>query len=254
MTLLRHCLRVVDPRNLATFYTQTLGMRNFGTAHAPLLGFDPERCLMELHAGAAQPFEPAPRDFYWKVGITLRNLDQAVHHLKQVGWPFSEPRQFRDIGYLCHLRDPQGFTIELLQQGFQGHEKPATAGHAIGGQATLAHITLRVSDIASARTVCEQALGLRILSVQPVRELGFCLYFYSADGETPPQADLQSVDNREWLWERPYALLELQHVFDGRVASPVIAPNQAGFVGLAIQTERETDPTYVPAADLQPLC
>jgi len=254
MTLSRHCLRVVDPQNLAEFYTDTLGMRNFSAAHAPLLGFDAERCLVELHAGAAQPFEPAPRNFYWKIGITVGNLDQAVDHLKQAGWPVSEPRQFRDIGYLCHLRDPQGFTIELLQQGFQGHEKPATAGHAIGGQATLAHITLRVSDITSARTACEQTLGLRLLSVQPVPEHGFCLYFYSADDELPPDADLQAVDNREWLWERPYALLELQHVFDGGVTSPIIGADQAGFMGLAIQVERETDLTYVPASDLQPFC
>lgn len=252
MTLSRHCLRVVDPRNLATFYTKTLGMRNFGTAAAPLLGFDPGRCLMKLHAGARKPFEPAPTDFYWKTGITVRDLDYAVHHLQQEGWPVSEPRQFRDIGYLCHMRDPEGFTIEFLQQGFQGHEKPAGRGHAIGGQATLAHITLRVSDIASARTVCEQALGLRLLSIQPVPEHGFCLYFYSADDETPPHADLQSVDNREWLWARPYALLELQHVFDDRVASAVIADDQTGFMGLALHKEGATDPTYVSAAELEP--
>lgn len=254
MTLSRHCLRVVDARNLAAFYTETLGMQNFGTARAPLLGFDPQRCLMELHAGAARPFEPAPTDFYWKIGLTVRNLDKAVRALRLEGWPVSEPRQFRDIGYLCHLQDPQGFTIELLQQGFQGHEKPAGAGHAIGGQATLAHITLRVNDIASARTVCEQALGLQLLSVQPVPEHGFCLYFYTADDETPPHADLQSVDNREWLWARPYALLELQHVFDGHVESPVIAEDQAGFTGMALQKERKSNPTYVSTAELKPFC
>ena len=31
----------------------------------------------------------------------------------------SDPTQFYDIGYLCHLTDPDGFSIELLQHTFE---------------------------------------------------------------------------------------------------------------------------------------
>lgn len=253
MTITRHCLRVTDVAELEAFYTHILGMRNFGTATAPLLGFDANQCLLELRAGATGAYEPTPTDPYWKIGITVRDLGHAVRSLIQQGWPASEPHQFRDIGYLCHVHDPQGFTIELLQQGFEGREKAAGAGHAIGGQATLAHITLRVSDIACARTLCEDTLGLRLLSVQPVPEHGFCLYFYSADSECPPDADLEAVENREWLWERPYALLELQHIL-GRSSAPLAASaRQAGFMGFAIERERNGDANYISVADLEPM-
>ncbi|MCR9139381.1 MAG: VOC family protein [Alphaproteobacteria bacterium] len=251
MTITRHCLRVTNAAELEAFYTHILGMRNFGTPGAPLLGFDPHRCLLELQSGATRAYEPTPTDPYWKTGITVRNLDHAARSLKKQGWPVSEPHQFRDIGYLCHLHDPQGFTIELLQQGFEGREKAVGAGHAIGGQATLAHITLRVSDITRARTLCEDTFGLRLLSIQPVPEHGFCLYFYSADSESPPYADLEAVDNREWLWERPYALLELQHVF-GRSSAPFVAvARQAGFTGFSIRRGLDNGVTRVKIADLE---
>ena len=29
----------------------------------------------------------------------------------------------------------------------------------------------------------------------------------------PPSADIESVDNREWLWKRPYPMVELQHIW-----------------------------------------
>lgn len=250
MTISRHCLRVRDVPELVAFYTRTLGMQNFGTAGVPLLGYDQKQCLLELHGGATHAGDATQSDFYWKIGITLRDLDHAVRYLRRQGLAVSDPRQFRDIGYLCHMRDPQGFVIELLQQGFQGREKPAGEGHAIGGQATLAHITLRVSDIDSARVHCEESLGLRLISVQPVSEYGFCLYFFSGNDELPPDPDLQSVANRQWLWERQYALLELQHVFDGQITPPARGADQAGFSGFAVRKDRNADLKYVAATDL----
>ncbi len=250
MTIARHCLRVTDIAQLRPFYTDTLGMCDFGTGEAPLLGYDRNRCLLEWRGGAKYPIHAGPSDFYWKIGITLRDLDYAVGYLQQRGWPVSQPRQFGDIGYLCHLRDPQGFVIELLQHGFCGHEKPAGAGHPIGGQATFAHITLRVNDIDAARAHCEHNLGLRLISVQPVPDHRFCLYFFSGDREEPPHDDLQAVGNRQWLWERPYALLELQHVFDGGVGPPGPEAGQAGFTGFAVRKDGAAGLTYVNAADL----
>lgn len=254
MTIARHCLHVTDVAELAEFYSGTLGMRNFGTSAAPLLGYDRKRCLLELHGGAKNTTDASQSDFYWKIGLTLRDLDHAVHYLRRQGWPVSDPMQFGDIGYLCHLRDPQGFAIELLQQGFEGREKPSGEGHAIGGQANIAHITLRINDIAQARTYCEENLGLRLISVQPVPDYGFCLYFFSGDAEDPPDADLQAVGNREWLWARPYALLELQHVFDGRITPSVRAGDQAGFAGFALRKDRDTDLNYVSTTDLRTWC
>ena len=235
MKIARNRLRVTDPAALANFYAQALGMRNFGDSALPLLGYDESQALLELSGGATRSYAPLRSDFYWKIGITLRDLDHTVAYLREIGWPVSEPVQFRDIGYLCHLRDPQGFIVELLQQGFEGHSSPAGEGHPVGGQATLAHITLRINHLQAALDHCTGPLGLHLMSVQPVAEHGFCLYFLSAIDEPLPVDDLEAVENREWLWRRPYTLLELQHFPGGGVAPPVLDEESAGFVGLALQ-------------------
>ena len=84
---------------------------------------------------------------------------------------------------------------------------------------------------------------MRLMSVQPVPERGFCLYFYSWNDEPLPDPDLEAVANREWLWARPYSLLELQHL---EAANQVTAPqpSAAGFGGFAFGDE---DLTYLSA-------
>ena len=233
MKIARLCLRVRNRRRLAEFYRERMGMRRFGPASTPEFGYDTAQCLLEFDEADVEPYRPANYDIYWKIGITLRNLDSAVHYLRQQGCRVSDPRQFRDIGYLCHISDPEGFTVELLQQGFEGHAQPAGPGHPVGGQATLAHLTLRVTDIAAARAFCEQDLGLRLMSIQNVEDLGFCLYFFGFGAEKLPKPRLEAVENREWLWSRAYTLLELQHVTS--TGAEIRPPNadQAGFAAFS---------------------
>ncbi|MDA4844138.1 VOC family protein [Hoeflea poritis] len=228
-TFARHRLRVANAEELVDFYRDILGMRDFGSAEKPLLGYDRKQCLLEFEGGTPGTYTARADDLYWKIGITLRDLDHAVTYLKRQGVAVTEPRQFADIGYMSHMTDPAGFVIELLQQGFEGRAKAVGTGHAVGGQATLAHITLRINDIAAARADLEGRLGMRLISVQPVTEYGFCLYFFCWSGEPLPEPDLEAVANREWLWARPYTLLELQHVFAGNVRAPAVDGKEPGF-------------------------
>lgn len=244
MKLSRTCLNVRNAAGLSNFYTSVLGMRQLGSEDRPAFGYDEGQCQLEFHEAELQNYQSAPGDLYWKIGITLQNLDSAVEYLNAQGWTVSPPRQFRDIGYLCHLQDPEGFQVELLQQGFEGsHGSPAASGHPIGGQATLAHLTLRVANLEATQGLCESELGMRLMSVQPVPERGFCLYFYSWNDEPLPDPDLEAVANREWLWARPYSLLELQHL---ETADHVTAPRsgEAGFAGFAYG---DKDLTYLSA-------
>jgi catechol 2,3-dioxygenase-like lactoylglutathione lyase family enzyme len=197
---------------LTEFYSEILGMQELSASNNTSFAFSKNTCKLTFKPSGIGSYHAKPNDLYWKIGLTVRNLDHAVEWLKECNWPVSEPRQFRDIGYMCHLSDPNGFTIELLQQRFEGNEEPAGVGHPIVDQATLAHITLRVTDIDAAKSYYETELGLKLLSVLPVSDLGFCLYFYSFEAETLPNPDLTSVENREWLWRRPYTILELQHL------------------------------------------
>ena len=53
---------------------------------------------------------------------------------------------------------------------------------------------------------------MKLLSIQDISAYGFCLYFLAFTSETPPvPTELESVENREWLWQRPFTTLEIQH-------------------------------------------
>ncbi len=212
MNITRLHLRVPDGTHLEAFYSGLLGMQYLGNPKRPVFGYNELQCLIEFSIDPDMKLQFSDRDFYWKTGITVRNLRHAVDFLHLNGWKVSQPRQFRDIGYLCHLNDPNGLPIELLQQGFEGNEMPVGEGHPIGGQATVAHITLRVTDIIAARSFFEGALGMRLMSIQPVPEREFTLYFFAWSEDELPCPDLKDPRNREWLWARPYALLELKHM------------------------------------------
>lgn len=248
MQILRNILKVRNRSAVSEFYTNLLGMSEFGSVANPCLGYAPSQALLEFQEGEFAPYDPEPLDLYWKIGITVKNLDFAYAYLRTQGWPVSEPQQFRDIGYLCHVRDPERFSVELLQQGFEGNDQPAGEGHPVGGQATLAHLTLRVSDISAANAFFGQKLGMRLMSIQPVPERNFCLYFYSWNDEPLPKPDLESVENREWLWGRPCTLIELQHLED---AAQITAPHlsEAGFAAFTYGTGDEE--TVIDAAVLR---
>jgi len=222
--------RVADPARAEAFYRDILGMWDGVDG----LGFGDAGARLRFMAGDVEHHKPGPDKAYWKIGITLRNLDHAVAYLCRAGVEVSTPRQFCDIGYLAHLTDPAGHVIELLQVGFEGREGEAGTGHPVGGQATLAHITLRTTNLAASQDWAKEEMGLRLMSVQPVPDFGFTLYFYAWSAEVPPDPDLAAVENREWLWARPYTLLEFQHL-EGR--SDTLLPTGGGAGPTAILCE-----------------
>ena len=205
-------LRMRDPQALAAFYTDHLGMDAEKRGNAVRLGYQGGDADLILLPGDAE-YTHAATDRYWKIGLTVPDVDMAYAGLSRAGIPVSQPKQFRDIGYLCHLQDPAGLIIELLQHDFEGN-RPIGAGNAdlpLGGGARVRQITLRSTDIAET-LACYEGLGMRILSIQPVMDLGFTLYFLAFTDDIPPDLNLTAVANREWLWKRPYTTLEIQHV------------------------------------------
>ena len=176
------------------------------------VGYWGEDADVVLRRGAAGVQSRADR--YWKIGITLPNVDMAVAQLRGRGVEVSEPKQFQDIGYMSHLADPAGYQIELLQHDFAGN-RPVGAGDrdaVLGGIVALAAVTLRTNDLAGALAIYRDQMGMKLLSVQPVVGFGFTLYFLGFTDEVPPGVGLEDVAHREWLWKRRYTTLELQLV------------------------------------------
>ncbi len=212
-------LRVADPDRLASFYRDAFCMSVREDGENRRVGYTGQDAdLLLMPGGGGYTHDQAQR--YWKIGITLPDVDLAVDVLRQRGIPVSAPHQFLDIGYMAHLNDPEGFVIELLQHDFEGNRPENTADpNKPFAQARVGQITLRSGDITAEDAFC-RSQGMKLLSMQDVASYGFDLHFYAFTQEAPPDSDLWAAGNREWLWKRPYTTLEFQHV-QGAQFAPV---------------------------------
>ena len=79
----------------------------------------------------------------------MADVDLAREKIIKQGTEVSQPSQFLEVGYLCHLKDPRGFTIELLQQTFQRNfVKPEEdRSLALGQSAVVGQVTTRTTNI-----------------------------------------------------------------------------------------------------------
>ena len=234
--LSHHVLAITDPDSSLDFYTSTVGMtlvasRVCGGRSHYFLGFVASdeadnpvppypACLLEL------VFDPACREIdnqgrdgvlpgYWKIALSVADLELARQSLLRRGVRVSEAVQVPDVAYLCHFDDPDGYCIELIQHRMRtNHQAEAPDDrYALATPTCFSLITVRVRDPEQSIEFYRRELGLRLVSRQQLAERGFTLYFLSADRETPPSDDIDDIDMREWLWQRPYALLELQHIW-----------------------------------------
>lgn len=237
MLLARVVLRVRSPDTLARFYTDHLGMQARTEGHALIVGYGGTDAEIELRPSKSNTsYAYAHSDRYWKIGITLPNVDIAHAQLRRAGVAVKNPTQFKQIGYMCHLCDPEGFLIELLQHTFLGNrdDEVGDPDKVLGGGARIGQITLRVSNLRSALAFYRDRLGMKLLSIQPVEEFGFTLYFLAFTSDNPPDADLEAIKNREWLWKRPYTTLEFQHFKSQKNAFGFSESDDPGFAGILI--------------------
>ena len=97
----------------------------------------------------SKKYEPNRDSCYWKIGICVADVDLARDKITKKGVSVSSPSQFMDVGYLCHLTDPAGFTIELLQHTFeQNFIKPSPDDNfTLGQTAVIGQITTRSTNI-----------------------------------------------------------------------------------------------------------
>lgn len=228
---------MASPEGLARFYADHLGMIVKESGAGLIVGYDGADAEIELVRGASGGAYVHDRgDRYWKIGITLPNVEIACRQLREAGIAVTEPWQFGDIGYMAHLADPEGFVIELLQHRFEGRRSSDEGDPRLplGGGARIGQITLRSLDLDADLAFYRDRLGMGLLSIQPLPDHGFDLYFLACTDDRPPETDLEAVGNREWLWQRPYTTLELQHVRDRAAPFALPAAGAAGFAGLTL--------------------
>ena len=272
-------LRVPNTKidGLKKFYTKVLGMNH-------VLSWDPEEsidsfeipqhhpkypeCLQKHNSINLKfvskpylgPYRASKEDLYWKIGLALNDVNAAVdtinkvlessEEIKNTNNPVQHGNQFFDIGYLTHLSDPCGFSIELLQTTFEQNndlrtqlikdvikeedevidtlktqqssksnkKQPESNPSLLSSQPfIIGQITTRITNPENSLKFYTNTLKMKLLSIQEVKQYKFTLYFFGYTSEDPPQKDdLRHVDNREWLWQRKYTTLELQWRWDSK--------------------------------------
>lgn len=216
-------LDVSDPEKSLGFYIQKLGMRLIGEQVIPgtkttvySVSFASGACLKLRHdrsrSNSARDYQPLESDAYWKIGVTIADVDVARERLTSRGVQVTEPEQFFDIGYLCHVEDPDGYCIELLQHKFEQNHRPQPSlkTEILGNVPNLGQVSLNVSSIEDSLAFYRDELGLKLLSRQEVPGREFTLWFLGRDDLTPPSSLVDAVENREWLWSLPETTLELR--------------------------------------------
>ena len=234
--LSHHVLAIRNPAQSLDFYRDIIGMTllatqswsntthyflSFGRGRddRPLIP-DYPHCVLELvfNPERANIHNRADGDAlpgYWKLAFAVVDLELARTSLMQQGIDVSESVQVPDVAYLCHCEDPDGYCIELIQHRMRDNHEAQLADEnfALNTATTFSLVTCRVKDPRQSLDFYEQTLGMRLISRQQVTQRGFTLYFLSCDSETAPSSDIDNIEMREWLWQRPYALLELQHIW-----------------------------------------
>ena len=222
-------LRVMNLEAQTRFYCDVLGMRELGSAR---IGYSDRQAAIRF-LPANEPYSPTHKDLYWKIALSVPNIELAYEQMRRAGVQCSVPHQFEDVGYPAHFKDPEGFSIELIDHVFKNHRRAKKVDpNLLGGGAHLSLVTLRTADIEAVEPVLLDR-GMRKLSVQPLHSYGFTLHFYAFTDEHPPDGELAAVSNRTWVYQRPYTVLEIQHVHD--LAEESDQPQDAaGFEGLEI--------------------
>ena len=256
MSHLAHVLLdISNPDASLELYTRRLGMRLKATdvssepgAAIYSLSFVTGAMLRLRHRTASKfvnaRYRPRDSDAYWKIGVTVADVDVARERLLASGIEVTIANQFHDIGYLCHFDDPDGYCIELLQHAFQQNHspRPLTDSEPLGTYPNLGQVSLNVTDIGNSLAFYRDRLGMKVLSRQYVPERGFTLWFLGHPDLKPPADSIDAIENREWLWSLPETTLELRaydRPTEPRRAHP---PNEElGFRGISLSSSAEPD-------------
>lgn len=238
----RITLRGRDPHAQQKFCIDILGMvsRENGT-----IGYGEKEADL-IFEPAVEPYQPSNRDVYWKIALAVPDIELACDQLLRRGVQVGAPRQFQEIGYLAHFQDPEGFTIELIAHWLKGNRSNIQHDPLrLGGGASLNLLKLRTHDIPPLHKNFLD-WGMTPLYVQQVAGFGFTLHFYAFTDEHPPNPDLTAVENREWLYQRPYTLLEIQEM-EGASRMHPTPGGVAGYAGAKLASMDQD----LPPNDLQ---
>ena len=126
----------------------------------------------------------------------------------------TEPWQLEDIGFLCHFRDPDNYSLELLQHTFAppagAGPQPAADGEALWERWHLGQISIR-SSCARRLLSFYRRLGMTHLASMKVQRSRFDIHFMAFAGDASiPDDDVYAATNREWMYRQGFTQIEIR--------------------------------------------
>ena len=212
-------LRVCDIAATSDWYESLLELPVQRDSDCVLVRFYSDQSAALRFLPASNPPKPAqpPGSRSGFVWVGLAGFPDVVATAESLTGRGLTPKiqgQFEDVGFVAHMPDLNNITLELLQTKFEANFTPQPLpANVLRADAVLGQAKFNVKCATANMHFYSDLLGMKLLSTQRVK-YSFTLYFLAFTDDELPNADTNSVDNREWLWQRQYTQVELQH-FDG---------------------------------------
>lgn len=265
MYLTHHKLLTNQPQASLDFYQNLLGMQVINSfdsqdgKHYQLsfeevaINAERKQALLELidisETEQAEQLNIAPQpsqtEGYWKFSIAVNDLEATREDLinkglSQIGECF-QVSPTGELAYLCHLQDPNGYCIELIQKTLKSNPIQQS------DSPTLNLSTIRVKNAEKSIQYYEK-LGMSLIYTFRADMRGMSLYFLIDKAHQPVLDAIPANTIEEKMWQFPHTILELQQ-FDGTADNEDFAYRvnnkpqgiKTGFVGLSLAGGGELD-------------
>ncbi|WP_420571247.1 VOC family protein [Kordia sp.] len=229
MNIQNFTLQIFQPEKTLAFYTNVLGFRVKETFTSKAstyynLYLNDSICHLQLkHTPSLEKmnYQQMPTDNYWKYSIFVDDIQKAYKELQQQQYQINEPFQFGDIGYLAHTTDVENHQIEFIQKTFK--QNSPTTKDAVAfkeNSSVLGLLTIRTKDPLKSIAFYENILDLKLYVRMYVnRGKGFTLYFLADKNLQAPNADIDAIENREWMYQQQHLFVEIQHYWNSEYDS-----------------------------------
>lgn len=247
MRISAHRLYISNPAQSLDFYQRILGMvlvkqTSHGSNTIYRLAFaGTTQAELELVYHPAAPFTVAPQPNrthgYWKFAISVDDLAQARAQLKAKGVNIGESFNVAGLAYLCHLTDPDGYCIELIQKTlFESAPLAASLAGAKPPSPLFNLSTLRVKSAANS-IAFYQSIGMRLIYTYRSQARGMALFFLISEDDYHALVEHPAPQIEEKLWQFPTTVLELQQLdeTDNIPDFRYHISDDTGFLGLDMQ-------------------
>ncbi|WP_394245481.1 VOC family protein [Vibrio astriarenae] len=240
MKIAAHRLLIKNPKETLDFYQNALGMKLIkhgeveGRTHY-YLSYNSKQATLELIHSLGIEFtvstQPSVTEGYWKFTIAVDDLDSSRDQLIKRGVSVESSFEVKELAYLCHLTDPNGYCIELVQKT---NKTPLSTNVFHSGHSNSLNLsTLRVKDAAQSLNFY-RSIGMDLAYTYRSDERKMTLYFLAPAELNKELNALSKINLEERLWQSSHTLLELQQLdkVKGGADIPYHVGYETGFLGL----------------------